>query len=73
MNPRVHSPSCLDLEAHIDAAVRETAGEDITLTEFVDQVRADWADERMLADMGDLVVIEFWKGVEADYRARFAS
>ncbi len=62
-----HVPACSDLRAHIDAAVRETAGSFQPLDEFVDDVRADWATERLVADAGDRAVIVYWQAVEADW------
>ena len=66
----IHVPACASLRDHIDAAVRETAGESITLGDFVMDVQRDWADEQLIADSGDLAVIAYWQAVEADWMRR---
>lgn len=63
----VHVPACPSLADHIDAAVRETAGEPITLGDFVMDVQAQWAQEQQIADAGDLAVIRYWQHVQADW------
>ena len=63
----VHVPACPSLRDHIDAAVRETAGSHYDLLEFVDGVRADWAEEQQIADEGDPAVIRHWAAVDADF------
>ena len=64
----VHCPPCVSLDAHIEAAVKETAGLNETLTAFVDQVRADWRDEQMLSD--EEAVIRYWQAVQLDWQMR---
>ena len=66
----IHVPACASLQDHIDAAVRETAGENPTLGDFVIDVQRDWADEQLIADSGDLAVIAYWQAVEADWMRR---
>ena len=68
----VHVPACTSLMDHIDAAVRETAGSEFTLDEFVAALRADWQEEQQIADAGDLAVIAYWRQAEADFMAAFS-
>lgn len=65
----IHVPPCLDVDAHIAAAVRESAGTLETLDTFVNRVRDDWAQEQQLADAGDIAVIDYWRAVERDFMA----
>ena len=69
----VHVPACISIDDHIEAAVRESSGLSIDLMDFVDEVRADWAEEQQIADSGDAAVIAYWRAVEADHLARFLS
>lgn len=64
----IHVPACADIDEHIDNAVRESIGFPEPLDDFVTRVRADWQDEQLIADQGDLVVIEYWKAVERDFQ-----
>jgi hypothetical protein len=63
----IHAPACADIDAHIDAAVHESAGTFMPLDEFIANVRADWQDEQLMADAGDQVVIDYWRAVERDF------
>lgn len=63
----IHVPACASLQDHIDAAVRETKGENTTLGDFVMDVQSQWAQEQLIADAGDLAVIRYWQAVEADW------
>ena len=65
----VHVPPCASLQDHIDAAVRETAG-DYILGDFVIDVQRDWAQEQLLADAGDEAVIAYWQDVQNDWMRR---
>ena len=67
----VHVPACVDLDAHIDAAQRESIGVHIDLDAFVEQVREDWQSEQLIADGGDEAVIAYWRSVETDFIARY--
>lgn len=64
---RVHVPACEDLTAHVFHAVEELGDIQIGLMDFVDQVVADWAEERQIADGGDEAVIAYHAQVEADF------
>lgn len=66
----VHVPACASLMDHIDAAVKECKGEAISLGDFVIDVQRDWAQEQQIADAGDLAVITYWQGVQADWMRR---
>lgn len=63
----VHVPACLSIEEHIANAVRESIGVPEALDDFVARVRADWQDEQLIADRGDIAVIEYWRAVECDF------
>jgi hypothetical protein len=63
----VHVPACVDVDAHIDAAVRESGDSLESLDSFVGRVRHDWATEQQLADAGDEAVIAYWRQVETDF------
>jgi hypothetical protein len=63
---RIHAPPCKDFDAHVYAAVEELGDIQIGLMDFVDQVVADWAEERQLADGGDPALIEYNAQVEAE-------
>lgn len=63
----VHVPACLSLDAHLDAAIAETAGTHQSLEAFVDEVRHTWSTERRIADAGDEAVIAYWRAAEADF------
>ena len=63
----VHVPACPSLTDHIDAAVRETAGSQFTLDDFVAALRADWQEEQQIADAGDLAVIAYWQRQQAEW------
>jgi hypothetical protein len=67
-----HVPACLNLDAHIDAAVREAAGTSESLESFVARVRADWQSEQLMADMDDIAVISYWAEVERDFQRLIA-
>jgi hypothetical protein len=69
----VHVPACVDVDAHIAAAVAESSGHPESLDAFVDRVRTAWADEQMIADQGDAAVIEHWRRVEVDFMRLQAS
>ena len=64
---RVHVPACKDIEEHCYNAVQELGDIQIGLMDFVDQVIADWAEERQLADGGDPALVEYHAQVEAEY------
>lgn len=63
---RIHVPACEDLDAHVYNAVQELGDIQIGLMDFVDQVAADWAEERQIADGGDPAIVEYNAQVEAE-------
>ena len=64
---RVHVPACKDLTEHVFHAVEELGDIQIGLMDFVDQVIADWTEERQIADGGDPALVEYFAQVEADF------
>jgi len=68
----IHVPACADLDEHIANAVKESVGFPETLDDFVARVRADWQDEQLIADQGDLMVIAYWRAVERDFHLSMA-
>lgn len=67
MSGGAHTPPCLSLEDHIEAARHEAEGFDLTVDDFVYEVRHDWAVERQSSDAE--ASIRYWQKVEADWLA----